>query len=58
MKHIIKFCCAMLVLGLASCSKAQIEISFEGFKNDMSILEIKLYLPLSTPEGRRAHNII
>lgn len=38
MKHLIKFCCAMLVLGLASCSKAQIEISFEGFKNDTVIL--------------------
>lgn len=28
----------MLVLGLVSCSKAQIEISFEGFKNDTVII--------------------
>ncbi len=38
MKAFIRICCVVFVLGLASCSRAQIEISFEGFSNDTVIL--------------------
>ncbi len=38
MKNAVRICCIALIFGLASCSKAQIEISFEGFENDTVIL--------------------
>uniref|UniRef100_UPI00405793FC TlpA family protein disulfide reductase n=1 Tax=Alistipes sp. TaxID=1872444 RepID=UPI00405793FC len=38
MKSRVKICCIASVLGLMSCSKAQIELSFEGFTNDTVIL--------------------
>lgn len=38
MKNAGRICCIAFILGLISCSKAQIELSFEGFTNDTVIL--------------------
>lgn len=51
MKNAVRICCIALIFGLASCSKAQIEISFEGFENDTVILfsvPIKDYVTVSS----------
>lgn len=61
MKYLIKFCCAILVLGLASCSNGQITMSFEGFSNDTVIIlsaPVKDFVNISSDSELKADTLL